>query len=123
MTGLLWVLLGAVAGAPARYLLDRAVQRRRGTRFPYGTLVVNLLACLLLGLVTGLVSHGAPTELQLAAGTGFCATFSTYSTFSAETVALARDSPRLAVLYAALSTALGTAAAFAGLAAASLLRP
>lgn len=118
----LWVALGALIGAPARYLLDRAVQRRHRADFPYGTLVVNVAACLLLGFITELVSRGAPTVTQLVAGTGFCATFSTYSTFSAETVQLARrGAPFSAAANAAVSTVAGTLAASAGYAVAALL--
>lgn len=95
---LLLVALGAALGAPARYLLDRFVQRQHSTGFPYGTLLVNLMACLLLGFVVEFVGQGAPVEVLLIAGTGFCATFSTYSTFSAETTTLLRGGAPLASL-------------------------
>lgn len=96
---LLLVALGAALGAPARYLLDRFVQRQHSTDFPYGTLLVNLMACLLLGFVVEFVGQGAPVEVHLIAGTGFCATFSTYSTFSAETTTLLRGRAPLASLF------------------------
>ena len=55
MIAALAVAGGAVVGAPLRYLVDRAVQSRHESRIPYGTLLVNLLACLVLGLVTGMM--------------------------------------------------------------------
>ena len=79
---------GAAIGAPCRYLLDRAVQTRHDQRFPYGTLLINLLGSGLLGLLLG-CSPGS--VLLAAAGTGWCGAFTTYSTFGLETVQLARD--------------------------------
>ncbi|UIJ36561.1 fluoride efflux transporter CrcB [Allobranchiibius sp. GilTou73] len=112
-----WVMIGAIAGAPARYLLDRAIQTRHRRAFPYGTFAVNMTACFLLGLITELVTRGAPTELQLIAGTGFCATFSTYSTFSVETTQLARrGEPLLALSNAVGSTVIGSIFAMLGVA-------
>ena len=113
---LAWVVLGAAFGAPLRYLIDRAVSARPQTVLPLGTLIANLIACLLLGFVVELVAaRGAPTALQLALGTGLAATLSTYSTFSYEIVhlmAIGRRGP--AALYAIGSVVLGVAAAFAG---------
>jgi CrcB protein len=80
------VAAGAVIGAPLRYLTDRAVQQRHDSAFPWGTLSVNIVASLLLGLVAGAASAGAVSSTALALiGTGFCATLSTYSTYSYET--------------------------------------
>jgi fluoride exporter len=113
---LLLVVVGALVGAPARYLTDRAVQTRSGARFPGGTLSVNLVACLVLGLVTegagaGSVSH----HVQLLVGTGFCATLSTYSTFSFETLRLIETGARrAALLNVVLSIGAGLLAAAAG---------
>lgn len=91
---LLMVALGAVVGAPARYLVDRAVQGRHETTFPWGTLSVNLAASLCLGVLLGLGRHVSTTVVDLA-GTGFCGTLSTYSTFGYETLRLAQDGARL----------------------------
>ncbi|AJC53079.1 MULTISPECIES: fluoride efflux transporter CrcB [Streptomyces] len=86
------VLIGAMIGAPLRYLTDRAVQRRHDTVFPWGTFTVNVLGSLVLGLVTGAVAAGAaPSSMQLLVGTGLCGALTTYSTFSYETLRLSED--------------------------------
>jgi len=87
MTWLL-VALGAGLGAPARYLLDRAIQTWHRTQFPWGTVAVNVLAALVLGLLTG-AAGAVEANLALLAGAGFCGALSTYSTFSYETLRLA----------------------------------
>lgn len=84
----LWVACGAAVGAPARYLVDRAVQARYSSGFPFGTLTVNLVASLVLGVVTGVSPSAAAVALV---GTGFCGSLSTYSTFSFETMRLAEQ--------------------------------
>ncbi|MEU7604950.1 fluoride efflux transporter CrcB [Streptomyces sp. NPDC040724] len=86
----LLVVVGAVVGAPLRYLTDRAVQARHDSVFPWGTFLVNAAACLLLGFLTGALLAGASSSrLQLLLGTGLCGALSTYSTFSYETLRLA----------------------------------
>ena len=92
MTVLL-IALGAALGAPARYLTDRSVQGRHDSVFPWGTLTVNLVASLLLGIVTGAGRH-LDANLVTLIGTGFCGALSTYSTFSYETLRLATDGAR-----------------------------
>ncbi|MFD4506116.1 fluoride efflux transporter CrcB [Streptomyces sp. NPDC058457] len=114
----LLVVLGAVAGAPLRYLTDRAVQARHDSVFPWGTFVVNVTGCLILGLLTGAASAGAASpHLQLLLGTGLCGALTTYSTFSYETLRLTETG---AGLYAAAnvvaSLVAGLGAAFAGVA-------
>jgi CrcB protein len=89
MTRLLLVCLGALVGAPARYLMDRAVQARHETVVPWGTILVNLSGSLVLGVLTGLrAGHSLPTDLLLMVGTGFCGAFTTYSAFAYETLRL-----------------------------------
>ena len=112
---------GAI-GAPARYLLDGFVQRRTRGSFPFGTFVVNLLGAFALGVITGLaLHHGLGKAPKVLLGTGFCGAFTTFSTFSHETMQLAEDGAwRDAGLNVALSLVLGLAAAAAGLALALL---
>lgn len=110
------VVAGAMAGAPLRYLADRAIQARHGSAFPWGTLAVNVAGCLLLGLVTGAVAAGAaPSRAQLLVGTGLCGALTTYSTFSYETLRLAgRGAARLAVANVAVTVTAGLGAVLLG---------
>lgn len=108
MTALL-VALGAAVGAPTRYLTDRAVQARLGTSFPWGTFLVNVVGCLILGALAG--SGTVPADVVALAGTGFCGALTTYSTFSWEAMKL--PLPRSAA-YVVGSTVLGLGAAALG---------
>jgi CrcB protein len=112
----LYVVLGAVVGAPLRYLTDRAVQSRHDSVFPWGTFTVNVAGSLVLGLLTGAAAAGAAdSRLQLLLGTGLCGALTTYSTFSYETLRLAQDGARgYAAVNVAASVAAGLGAAFAG---------
>jgi CrcB protein len=97
----LMIVLGAGLGAPARYLTDRTMQSRHETVFPWGTLTVNIVASLVLGVVSGAGAHADPAVVALI-GTGFCGALSTYSTFSFETLRLVQDGARF---YAAANVA------------------
>ncbi|WP_316521874.1 fluoride efflux transporter CrcB [Kitasatospora brasiliensis] len=112
----LLVVAGAVVGAPLRYLTDRAVQSRHDSVFPWGTFTVNVVGCLILGLVTGAVAAGAASsKLQLLLGTGLCGALTTYSTFSYETLRLAETGAgRYALANVAGSVAAGLTAVYAG---------
>ena len=91
MTVLL-VLVGAMIGAPTRYLVDRAVQARHASVFPYGTFAVNVAGSVLLGFLLGARLHlGLPSSVLLLLGTGFCGGLTTFSTFGYETLRLLED--------------------------------
>ncbi|MEV7427790.1 fluoride efflux transporter CrcB [Streptomyces sp. NPDC091212] len=121
----LLVIIGATVGAPLRYLTDRSVQRRHDSVFPWGTLVVNVAGCLVLGLVTGAVTAGAASSrTQLLLGVGLCGALTTYSTFSYETLRLAEDGARFyALANVAASVAAGLGAVYAGVAMAGAVWP
>jgi CrcB protein len=112
----LLVIAGAVVGAPLRYLTDRAVQARHDTVFPWGTFAVNVVGCLVLGVVTGAVMGGAASpRVQLLLGTGLCGALTTYSTFSYETLRLAEEGARFyAAANVVASVVAGLGAAFVG---------
>lgn len=111
MTDALLVAAGAAVGAPLRWLTDRAVGARFSNRFPWGTLSVNLVGCFVLGFV--LAAATAPLVLLL--GTGFCGAFTTFSSFSFETVRLLEGGlRRYAACNVALSVLVGSALAALG---------
>lgn len=120
---LLLVMVGAAVGAPLRYLTDRAVQSRHDTEFPWGTMTVNVVASLVLGLLTGAVLAGAASHnLQALLGTGFCGALSTYSTFSYQSLRLVEQGAlRTAVANVTLSVVAAVGAAFAGAAIAHVI--
>jgi len=96
MTGLrllLFVGLAGFAGAVSRYLVGGWVHRFVPATFPYGTLTVNVLGSLLLGAVFELatVRTGLAPEVRLIVGVGFLGAFTTFSSFSLETMNLMRE--------------------------------
>ncbi|MDQ6717809.1 MAG: fluoride efflux transporter CrcB [Gemmatimonadota bacterium] len=86
---LLYVALGGALGSVLRYVLGGSVQRAMHAGFPYGTLAVNVTGCFLVGVLIKLfmnVEPSAPTRELLVVG--FCGGFTTFSTFSSETIGL-----------------------------------
>ena len=109
------LLVAGAIGAPTRYLVDDFVKRRYPGDFPWGTLVINISGSLILGVVTGLaLYHGLGPIPKTAIGVGFCGAYTTFSTFSYETVRLLETGS----LGSAFANALGSV--IAGLAAAAL---
>ncbi|TDD53041.1 fluoride efflux transporter CrcB [Kribbella antibiotica] len=111
------VALGAAIGAPLRYIVDKhlvaQLLRTSGqqVRLPWGTFTVNVLGSFLLGLMTGVTDQ----NWTLLIGVGFCGAFTTYSTFAAETTALATSGHRAkALLTVLLNLAIGLLAALLG---------
>ncbi|GIJ29396.1 putative fluoride ion transporter CrcB 2 [Micromonospora qiuiae] len=112
------VALGAAIGAPLRYLVDRAVQARHDSTFPWGTFAVNVAGSLVFGvLIGGAAGHAVPGSLVALLGTGLCGALTTYSTFGYETVRLFEDGARrYALINAGASVGAGLGTAFAGVA-------
>jgi CrcB protein len=93
------VLVGGAIGAPLRYLTDLFVQARHDSVLPWGTLIVNAVGSLLLGLLTvGVTGAGAPEWVLTLGGVGFCGALTTFSTFGFETVRLAEEGAWLEAL-------------------------
>lgn len=94
INGVMWVALGSILGGTARFWLSGFVARRVGETFPWGTMVVNVSGAFLLGiLAASAASHGifaAARPWQFAA-IGILGTYTTVSSFSLQTLALARD--------------------------------
>jgi CrcB protein len=112
------LIVFGMAGTLARYGLQGLVQQRTGATFPYGTLVVNLVGCLLLGGIAqyGLTHLTIPPEWRIGITVGFFGAFTTFSTFSWETVRLLEDGEWMrATMYVLASVVGGLACVFFGM--------
>jgi CrcB protein len=116
------IALAGAVGAPLRYLVDRFVQGQTRRIFPLGTFVVNVSGSFALGVISGLaLYHAFPHTPTTILGSGFCGGYTTFSTFTYETLALAEDRAYGAAVSNVLSSAVVPAlAAGAGLALAAL---
>ncbi len=117
---MIWYIgLGSALGGMLRYLLGGWIQRVAGHGFPLGTLVINISGSLALGLLLRWATH-PPTlnpDLRAFLTIGLCGGFTTFSTFSAETVTLLQDGQwGKATTYILLSVTLSLAATAAGFA-------
>src|SRR3954465_6816284 len=94
-----WVALAGASGALARYAVHAVVQSRATGRFPYGTVVVNITGAFVLGFLTGLFLYqGLAPDARVIIGTGFLGAYTTFSSFSYETLGLLRDDAPVAAL-------------------------
>ena len=120
----LLIALGGALGSIARYWVGAAIGGRMGTRFPYGTFVINLTACVIIGF--SLTWLGRRVELSPAwrylIPIGFVGAYSTFSNYEWETLSTLRSGAfALAALYAVGSLLLGLASVWLGTALADLV--
>jgi fluoride exporter len=118
MQSLLFVFLGGGLGSVVRYTLGRWVNTLHTQNFPYGTLAANVFACLTLGLLIGLADHRQllSPNARLFWAVGFCGGFSTFSTFSHETLSLLQGGfSTSSIIYVIASLLLCVVAIYLGL--------
>lgn len=89
----LWISLGAILGANARYLVGVWAGSQWGAAFPYGTLIVNTSGSFVLGLIAGLVGSRMEVspEMRLFLAVGFLGAYTTFSSFAVETLLVTRE--------------------------------
>ena len=111
------VALAGAVGAPARFTLDGWLQRRAETTVPVGTLAVNLLGAFVLGMVVGLFdAHRLDPNVETVLSAGLLGGFTTFSTFTFESVRMAEESAwRPLAIYLIVTLTGGLLAAALGL--------
>ncbi len=120
----LWVGAGGFLGAIARYAVGGWITRRLGLGFPYGTFVINISGCFVLGVLLAVLDARTtlPSALRLAGPVGFVGAYTTFSTFEYETLRTVQQGQgSLALLYVGLSVVCGYVAAWLGQASGKLL--
>ena len=119
LSGVLAIMIGSVLGGCARYFISGAIARRLGETFPWGTVTVNVTGAFLIGIFGALATHPgsvfAAPDPWLFAVTGFLGCYTTVSSFSLQTLTLARNGePMQALGNVAVSVGLGLAAVSCG---------
>lgn len=113
----IWVGVAGFFGAASRYWLDGLVSRATSGSFPWGTLVVNISGCFLIGLLTTVLTERILPHpaLRIAITVGFIGAYTTFSTFSYETLRQIQDGAvGLAVVNVLASVVIGISAAWLG---------
>ena len=117
MFPLLYVMVGGAVGSGARYLTGRAMTALLGPDYPFGTLAVNLIGGLLMGVLVGVLARNTASEAwRLLLAVGVLGGFTTFSSFSLDVVTLIeRGAIGVALGYIFLSVIGSIVAVFAGL--------
>ena len=97
MMNLLWVAAGGALGAVVRYLVSMQIAAETGARFPWGTLTVNMIGCLVIGMMWSVTEHKTASEgLLLFLIVGMIGSFTTFSTYGLEGIQLIQSGKWLA---------------------------
>lgn len=109
--------IGSFIGGISRYLITLLIQNKFLSTFPYGTFAVNIIGCFLIGIVYALSEKGnINVEWRIFLATGILGGFTTFSSFSNETVGMMRDGQYWhAFAYVAISVIVGLTATFIGI--------
>ncbi|PDT90510.1 fluoride efflux transporter CrcB [Bradyrhizobium sp. Y36] len=95
LSGAIAIMIGSVLGGCARYFVSGAIARRLGETFPWGTMTINVTGAFLIGIFGALATHPgsafAAPDPWLFAVTGFLGCYTTVSSFSLQTLTLARS--------------------------------
>lgn len=117
LLGLVAIAIGAIGGATSRFYLTEFCKSAIGKNFPYGTFIINITGCLLMGFFFTLFKGipGFPTEIDLLVRTGFLGSYTTFSTYGYDTLALWRNNKKgSTIFYWAGSAMLGVVAIVIG---------
>jgi fluoride exporter len=120
----LFIMIGGALGSAARFWVGTSVASRMGTRFPFGTLVINITACFVIGLSLEFLNHRADLSpsWRFLVPIGFVGAYSTFSTFEWETFSnLSHGTFWIAILYVTVSLVSGLIAVALGVALAKAL--
>jgi CrcB protein len=115
---ILLVGIGGFVGSVARYLVAVLFAGQISSVFPFATLTVNVVGCFVIGILFGLSDRGnlLSPEWRMLLTTGFCGGFTTFSTFSYESLRLMQDGEYLYLAaYVLISVVVGLAATFVGI--------
>ncbi len=128
MIGYLWIGLGGALGSMGRAWLALTVARITGPQFPWGTILINVIGSFIIGFFGTLTASGSrfavPSDVRAFVMVGICGGFTTFSSFSLQTLELARDGRVAQALgNIALSVMLCLSAVAAGHYGAAAVRP
>ena len=113
----LFIAFGGALGSMARYWVGSTIANRMGTKFPYGTFVINITACVIIGFSLTFLGKraGLNPAWRFLVPVGFIGAYSTFSTYEWETLSTIRSGAfLLATIYAVSSLILGLAAVWGG---------